>query len=168
MITTISMLACGDMNIHLSAGENALIISVISGWVISIVLAIVNLCLIIVLDSSSRFKVTNIGFLLIYAYLAFALFSVFSGRLMNIFSSSSWAIPVLIFGIPVLVIGHFVYLFFVRRKPLGKQHLEGKPTNRSPVAEQPQAIQPPSLSAGVTADERLAPLVKKIKDHPNA
>jgi hypothetical protein len=107
MIIASPMLACSSM--HLSAGFLALLYSVIGIWVISFVLALVNLCLIAALNSSARFKVVNVLVFSIYVILAFVLctggFGDFSGS----------AILFAIFGIPVLVIAHFVFLFLARR-----------------------------------------------------
>lgn len=97
------------MHFNFSAGDMALIYSVIGAWVISFVLAFVNLFLIAVLDASTRFKVVNVLVISVYVISAFVLFTGGFGD----FSGS--AILFAIFGIPVLVIAHFVFLFLARR-----------------------------------------------------
>src|SRR5437899_5225739 len=108
-MTTISpVLACGSMSF--GAGVDALISSVVCGWLVSCILVVVNLCLITFLRASTRFKVTNVGVFSVYGICAFALFAGWFG---DVFSP---AIFFPVFGIPVLVISHFAYLLWTRRR----------------------------------------------------
>ena len=108
------MLACGDIN--LTAGDQAIILYVLGSWVIGIVLFVINIYFILDLRISRRFKAANIGFLLIYTFLTLTLYSAFSGDSWKIYSNSSWVVPVMIFGIPIMVASHFVFLFCVQRR----------------------------------------------------
>jgi len=133
-------------------------------------LFIVNIFLIERLDIVGFLKVANIGFLVFYTILAFCLFSGGFGFGNKLSSPSLESILfILIFGIPVLAISHFFFLLSVRRRLLNrKQPPKNESIHQNQSVQPSQTSQPPSLSAGVTADERLAPLVKKIKDDAGA
>jgi hypothetical protein len=107
------LLACGSM--HFDTGTLLLIYSILGGWAISIFLAIANLILIVGSVTSSRFKVVNFGFYCLYAASALALFSGGFGGLESAF------ILLPIFGVPVTVISHFVYLVSTSRRARSKK-----------------------------------------------
>jgi|SRR5947209_418596 len=102
------ILGCGSM--HFSAADNVLIFSVIGGWLISAVLALVNLCLITVIGMNLRSMMAHFGFLFLYVISGFTLFDGWFG------DATSWHILVPVCGIPILVISHFVQLLRTRRK----------------------------------------------------
>jgi len=93
-----------------SARDSAIIYSVLGGWLIGCILAIVNLCLISVLGST-RFKIYNFGFFALYSVSAFGLFAGWFGDAL-----STSVIPVIpIIGVPVFAVFHFFYLLWMRR-----------------------------------------------------
>jgi len=108
MSTVSPMLACGSM--HFTAGDLALIYSVLGGWLASLVLAFVNPCLVCFSDASTRSKSAH---LMIWAvYVGSGLVVWMSG--LASMQSPAWLIP--IFGVPILAIAHFVALLWTRRQ----------------------------------------------------
>jgi hypothetical protein len=108
MSTVSPILACGSM--HITAGDLALIYSVLGGWLASLVLAFVNPCLICFWDVSTRSKSAH---LLIWAvYVGSGL--VVWVRGLGGMQSQAWSIPV--FGVPILAISHLVVLLWTRRQ----------------------------------------------------
>jgi len=109
VMSTISpVLACGSM--HFSTGDLAVIYSVVGSWLIGCVLAFANLCLITVLDTATRVKIAHLVFFSFYAFCAFGLFTGWFGNL------SAWYPLIPIFGVPVLVILHFSFLLWLRKR----------------------------------------------------
>jgi len=101
------MLACGSM--HFSAGDLALIYSLLGGWLVSFVLAFLNPCLICSLNISGRSQFTHF---LVWAIYVGSGLALFLGGLNG--KSEAWAIPVL--GVPIFAISHFIALLWIRRE----------------------------------------------------
>jgi hypothetical protein len=110
MFATSPILACGS--IHLSPEAIMLIWVTFIGWLLSLVLALVNVVWSSAPDASTRFRTINGGILVAYVLLAGALFAGWMGS----------ASVIAIFGIPLMVISHSVYLFIARRHLRQKLH----------------------------------------------
>jgi hypothetical protein len=92
----------------------AVIYGFIIVWLAAAVLALINLGLIINTGMSKSFRNTHF---LIYAVYGFPVLALFTGW----FNSSALLCIATAFGVPVLVIGHFVSLLNLRRKLRSKQ-----------------------------------------------
>jgi hypothetical protein len=106
------ILACGPV---LSSRDWTIIWCILGFWLLSFVLCWVNLAFIILTKADNRFKRAHFGIFLFYfgltvILLAFA-FSETASTSNNI-AAVIWILPLLI---PLLVIGHFIYLLIYRR-----------------------------------------------------
>jgi len=95
---------------HFSATAVVVILTLIAAWLISSVLAIVNVCWLTVVDMSGRLKFAHFVFFAFYTISAFGLFTGWFGRV----PSLDPAIPAI--AVPVLVIAHFVLLRWTRKR----------------------------------------------------
>jgi len=124
------MLACGSMGI--SDADVALICFVLGLWGIGAILTVINAVLLSVLRGGWRFKVLNCALLLLYVGLGVALCLGVFGGLARSDSSGSWR--VLVFAIPLAVIGHSTYLFLTCREQAAELRSDKQPpTERSPA-----------------------------------
>lgn len=132
-MTTISpILACGSLN--LDAGTAALIYFVLGGWLLSFVLAFANPLLIAFLSLRPRYKATHYA---IYAVnLGSGLFLI-SWASKSIHSDAFW---ILLFGIPILAISHFIALLWILRQTRRRKQT----TNAAPTVKLTAKSPPPS------------------------
>lgn len=91
-------------------GETAVIICVLLGWLASLVLALVNPCLVLFLNVSKRAKAAHLLFWAVYLGAGVAVWL----RALAGMQGQAWLIP--IFGVPPLAIFHLVMLFWLRRQ----------------------------------------------------
>ncbi len=123
------MLACGAGMRNMSSGQFALLLAFLASWGITYLLTVINPILIWRLNAGKKFKLWNLGFyglnLVFGGYLFLSLWRVIPNPpaitpewLQELFGRF------LIFGIPVMAISHFVFLFSTwlklrvpRRKP---------------------------------------------------
>jgi hypothetical protein len=108
MSTISPVLACSSM--HFSAGDVALIYSLLGGWLASIVLALVTPFVICFLHSSTSVKVTHFAIYAVYVGSGLVVFIRGLSRL----QSEAWVIP--IYGVPILAVSHFIALLWIRRQ----------------------------------------------------
>ncbi len=95
---------------HFTAGDIALIYSILGGWLASLVLAFVNPLVIGYLDTSTRSKSAHFAIWGVYVLSGLAVWL----RGLSVMRSAAWLIPIL--GVPVLAISHFTVLLLTRRQ----------------------------------------------------
>ena len=95
---------------HFSAGDVALIYSLLGGWLASCVLAFLTPWMICFLRISTYSKVTHFMIYAVYVGPGLVLFVRGLGRLQSEF----WVIP--IYGVPVLAVSHCIALLWIRRQ----------------------------------------------------
>jgi hypothetical protein len=101
------ILACGNMGI--TSGDIALFLLLAASWLAACILSIVNLVIIVRVSSLMQF-----GFFVAYVGLALFLFC-----LPKVVTNGEWAGLIgetLTIAIPLLVMGHFVFLLIYRRR----------------------------------------------------
>ena len=107
MPTLAPMLACGSL--HFSAGDIALIYTMLGGWLASLILAFVNPFMIGLMDTTTRAKTAHFVVWGVYVISGLTVWVRGLGGM----QSEAWLIPV--FGVPILAISHFGVLLWTRR-----------------------------------------------------
>jgi len=87
----------------------ALIYLAIGCWVLAAILALVNLIILANIKISQRLKKTHGVVFLVYLGFAIALFA-------GGFNQNFFTVAIAVFGIPIMVASHFVYLLCLRRR----------------------------------------------------
>ena len=118
------MLACRSIN--LSPGDTALILVTLGLWVATCLLAIPNLCLVFREGGNPKSQLGNVVFFITYLLLSMFLLTG------TVFQVSTQFGVVLIFLVPAMVIGHFIFLFSRWREERKSRRLPDKtPPNES-------------------------------------
>jgi len=107
MNAALPVLACGSMG--LTDGQVTLILALLAGWLIALVLATANLVLLFVLKTSIRFKAINGGVFIFYV-LSAGLMYYAAGHINDLPAYFNQVGETLALTIPLLVIGHFIFL----------------------------------------------------------
>jgi hypothetical protein len=162
MQSEMPILACGSMNF--GPGVGALILSILGLWLIGFILYLFNIAWIL-MDSDVRFRSIHGAIFLAYTFLAIGAYTGGFGYASVLGAAAIQVIGILVILIPILVIGHFIFMVFGRRKRRNRQQtIESLPSSQPPC----ELPKPPSIGSGGTADEKLQPFVKKPGDTGNA
>src|SRR5579859_4514354 len=103
--------ACGNI---FTPFESAVFTSMLLAWLASLVLSIVNPCLIVFLGVGTRSKFMHLAFWAVYFGTGLTLWvSAFAGYVAYT-KSEAWLIPV--YAVPILTISHFAILLLIRRR----------------------------------------------------
>ena len=156
------ILACGSMDF--GPGFDALILFILGLWLMAFILYFLNLARIL-MHPDVRFRSIHGGVFLVYTFLAIGAYTSIFGYANMLGTAVVQVMAILIFLIPILVIGHFIFLVLERRKRRKHQQIIESLPSSPPPSELPK---PPSISSGGTADEKLQPFLKKPGDTGSA
>jgi hypothetical protein len=106
------MLACRGPVI--TAGDLVILLLLAGAWLVAIVLCFVNLVLIFRLSRMFLFRLTH--FLIYLSYICLATFLFCLSKIITRDDVAAPVAIILMIAVPVMVIGHFIYLLFYRRK----------------------------------------------------
>lgn len=111
------MLACRGLDFP--PGLLLLLLVVLVGWVLSALLIVANLFMIFFNSSSRFFTLAHTGIVALCVGLTVWLFRLATHTDLSnaAFATAQGTIYALVFIIPAMVSGHFIYLKFLRRKP---------------------------------------------------
>jgi hypothetical protein len=96
-------------------GLTTLLLVTLAMWVVALIVAIPNVLMSCRDGKSSRYVFTNIAFFVVYLSLGL---SLYGGRIFDF--SMGFGIA-LIFLVPLMAVGHFIYLFMGRRSEHGSR-----------------------------------------------
>jgi hypothetical protein len=112
----LSFLACGALHFtpQQSLFFGSILIAILLVWLFSIIAAFVSFCFLLNPELSNRFKAINGTILAICLLPVLSLF-------MRMWINDLWTAMIVGFGIPLLIVSHFIFLLHVKRR-LRREH----------------------------------------------